>query len=157
MLSLYVALGQVDSALAFGKLALASGADKDAIGGALLTLIGPAMNLAQQKDTVRADWGGLPRDRCGGLVGSAGSDRVLHVTRGLQDGGEWFPRVQELEKTDKPKACSELKYAADMITVVDLNMARGGRFNPQAAANILTAVSAQVKPYIEAKKEPLGY
>jgi hypothetical protein len=43
-----------------------------------------------------------------------------------------------------------------MITVVDLNMARGGRFNPTAAANILTAVSTQVKPYIESSKKQLA-
>src|SRR6266850_5855212 len=38
VLSLYIALGQADSALAFGKLALANKADKAQVGGALLTL-----------------------------------------------------------------------------------------------------------------------
>lgn len=157
VLSLYVALGQVDSALAFGKLALASGADKDAIGGALLTLIGPAMNRAQQKDTVRADWEEVYHMSAvvDSLVPQVQTAFFMSLAA-FKTAAVVLPRVQELEKTDKPKACSELKYAADMITVVDLNMGRGGRFNPQAAANILTAVSAQVKPYIEAKKKQLA-
>jgi hypothetical protein len=42
-----------------------------------------------------------------------------------------------------------------MVLVVDLNMARGGRFNPSAAGNILTALSGTVKPYLESTRGQL--
>jgi tetratricopeptide (TPR) repeat protein len=162
VLSLYVALGQADSALAFGKLALGSGADKGAIGGALMTLISPAMTKAQAADKAqspdsRANWEEVYHmsavvDSLVPQVNTAFfmSFAAFNIASGI------LPKIAETAKTDKPKACTELKHASDMITVVDLNMARGGRFDPQAAAQILTAVSAQVKPYIEASKKQLA-
>jgi hypothetical protein len=56
-------------------------------------------------------------------------------------------------KADKARGCSELKDASDYIMVVNLNMARGGRYDPTAAANILNAISSQVSPYIDSTKK----
>jgi tetratricopeptide (TPR) repeat protein len=162
VLSLYVALGQTDSALAFGKVALKSGANKDVIGNALLTLISPAMNKAQAADKAgapeaRADWEAVYHmsavvDSLVPQVPTAFfmSFSAFNIASGI------LPTLAGTAKTDKPKACAETKYASDMITVVDLNMSRGGRYNPQAAAQILTAVSTQVKPYLETLKKQLA-
>jgi len=49
-------------------------------------------------------------------------------------------------------ACVQVKDAADMFLVVDLNMARGGQFSPDAAAKILTAL-ATYKPYVDQYKK----
>jgi hypothetical protein len=66
-------------------------------------------------------------------------------------------RVQPLAKDKNTAgACAELKNAADMVLIVDLNMARGGRYNPTAAGNILTALSGSIKPYIETTRKQLN-
>lgn len=162
VLSMYVALRQADSALAFGKLALASGADKGTIGNALLTLISPAMTKAQAADKAqsadaRADWEEVyhmsavvdslvPQVQTAFFMSFA----AFNIASGI------LPNIGALAKTDKPMACAELKYASDKILVVDLNMARGGRYDPAAAANILTAVSTQIRPFLETSKKSLS-
>jgi tetratricopeptide (TPR) repeat protein len=161
VLSLYSTLGQVDSALAFGKQALAAGADKDQIGGALLTLISPAMNRAQAADAdsaisaaqKRANWEEVYQMSAtvDSLVPQVNTAFFMSFAAYNIAGGI-LPTIAEIAKTegrDKPKACAELKVASDYILIVDLNMARGGRFNPTAAGSILTAVGTQIKPYIE--------
>ena len=156
VLSLYVALGQADSALAFGKLALTSGADKDAIGGALLTLISPAMKSAQASNKPE-DWQQVYHMSAvvDSLTPQAAtaffmSFSAFNIASGI------LSNIPEIAKSDKPGACAQIRHAADMITIVDLNMGRGGRFNPDAAAKILTAVSTQVKPYLESSKKQLA-
>jgi len=67
-----------------------------------------------------------------------------------------LPMIPDLQRTDRPKACAELKYATDMISVVNLNMIRGGKYKPDAAAQILNAVSGQVNPYIDGAKKQLA-
>jgi hypothetical protein len=60
------------------------------------------------------------------------------------------------ESKDRPKACADIKRASELATVVDLNMARGGRENPANAAAILNALNTQIKPYIETTKKQLA-
>jgi hypothetical protein len=64
-----------------------------------------------------------------------------------------LPGIPDIMKADKARGCSELKDASDYIMVVNLNMARGGRYDPTAAANILNAISSQVSPYIDSTKK----
>src|SRR3954465_4242623 len=67
-------------------------------------------------------------------------------------GSQALSGIAPLVKTDKAKACSENKVAADMFTVVEMNMGRGGKFNPDAAAKILNGLSTY-KPYIDQYKK----
>jgi tetratricopeptide (TPR) repeat protein len=153
VLLLYAALGQPDSALAFAKLALAAGADKAAVGAALLPLIRPAMTKAQLPDAPRADWEDVYRisatvDSLAPTPNTAFYMSVAAYTIGSRA----VSGIAEIAKTDKPKACAENKLAADMFNVIDLNMSRGGRVDPTIAANILNALG-QYKPYIEQNKK----
>jgi hypothetical protein len=65
-------------------------------------------------------------------------------------------RVSDLANKEKniPAACAELKTAEEMALAVDLNMMRGGRFNPQQASQILQA-AGQLKPFIQQTKAAL--
>ena len=156
VLSLYVALGQADSALAFGKLALASGGDKDAIGAALLTLISPAMKAAQASDKPD-DWQQVYH--MSAVVDSLSPQAATaffmsYAAYNLAAGV--VSKIGEVAKTDKAGACVQLKYASEMSTIVDLNMGRGGRYSPENAAKLLNANSSQIRPYIDATKKQLA-
>jgi tetratricopeptide (TPR) repeat protein len=155
VLSLYAALGQPDSTMAFAKTALAAGADKAVVGAALLPLIRPALTKAQLPDAPRSDWEELYRisatvDSLAPTPNTAFYMSFAAYTVGTKA----LSGIVDLSKTDKPKACAENKLAADMFTVIDLNMARGGRVEPTAAANILNALG-QYKPYIEQYKKTI--
>jgi hypothetical protein len=64
-------------------------------------------------------------------------------------------RVSDLAKAKNTAgACTELKTAGDMLLLVDLNMPRGGRFNPDAAAKILQAAGG-LKPFVNDTKTAL--
>jgi tetratricopeptide (TPR) repeat protein len=154
VLSLSVALGQSDSALAFGKLALAAGADKQTVGGALLTLLSPAYKKASASNA-RPDWEEVYR--MASVVDSIAPQPATAFFMSYSAftiGQMAITGVANLIKTDKPKACSETKTAADMFLVVDLNMGRGGIYNKEAAANILTALST-LKPYVDQYKKAI--
>jgi hypothetical protein len=65
-------------------------------------------------------------------------------------------RVPDLSRARNTSgACAELKTAGDMVLLVELNMPRGGRFNPQGAGAILNAVSSQLKPYMDQMRTSL--
>jgi hypothetical protein len=148
----------------FAKTALATAdsATKDQIGKGLLTLIGPAMTKAQSDSTApidvqRANWTEVYKL-------SAAVDSIVPQTQtaffmsfaAFNLAMNALNRVQPLSVAkNNTGACAELKNAADMVLIVDLNMARGGRANPSAAGNILNAVSGTIKPYLETTKGQL--
>jgi tetratricopeptide (TPR) repeat protein len=162
---LYTQLGQGDSAVAFARQALASSdsATKDQIGKGLLSLISPALNKAQADstatpDVARQNWTDVyklsasvdsivPQPQSAFLMSYSAFNLATNALN----------RVQPLAKDKNTAgACAELKNAADMVLIVDLNMARGGRYNPTAAGNILTALSGSIKPYIETTRKQLN-
>src|SRR6185295_8158376 len=145
VIALYGELNQADSAVAFarGVLAGADSATRDQIGRGLLTLIGPSLSKAQADSTAtpdvqRQDWtevyklsaavdSVVPQAQSAFLMSFSAFNLASNALGRVQ------PRAQARNNTG---ACAELKNAADMVLVVDLNMARGGRFNPTAASNI---------------------
>jgi tetratricopeptide (TPR) repeat protein len=161
---LYTQLGQGDSAIAFAKTALVSAdsSTRDQIGKGLATLIGPGLTKAQADttsppDVQRANWQEVyklaaavdsivPQPQTAFLMSFSAFNLAMNALN----------RIPGLSQArNNTGACAELRNASDMVLVVDLNMARGGRFNPSAAGNILTALSGTVKPYLESTRGQL--
>jgi tetratricopeptide (TPR) repeat protein len=164
---LYTQLNQGDSAVAFAKhaLATADSATRDEIGKGLLTLIAPALQSAQKlqadtttsADVLRDSWGNVYRM-------SAAVDSIvpqMHTAFYMSVAAFYLAnnalgRVQGLSRArNNAGACAELQTAANMVLVVDLNMARGGRVDPPTAANILNGMS-QIRPYIQSTRQQLN-
>jgi tetratricopeptide (TPR) repeat protein len=159
---LYTQLGQGDSAVAFAKTALV-GADsttKNQIGQGLLALIAPAMKAAQSDtgatpDVARANWNKVYQ------LSAAVDSMVPQASTAFYMSYAAFnlaqnaaTRIQGLAK-NAAAACAEWKTASDMILLVDLNMSRGGRFDPQNAGAILNA-AGQLKPYLASVRSTLN-
>lgn len=156
VVALYAELGQTDSAVTFAKGAL-TGADSTTraqIGTGLLTLIGPALSIAQKDtaatpDVARANW-----TKVYGLSASVDSIVPQAYTAfymsyaAYQLASNAASRVQPLAQArNNAAACTELNTARDMVLAVDLNMARGGSVDRESAAAILRAAS-QLRPYV---------
>jgi len=152
-LTLYVQLGQPDSALAVGKQAIANGGNREAIGGALLALVGPALSAAQKTDKME-DWQQVYR--MAAVVDSLVPQPATAFSMSFAAysmAANLATKIQETAKTDKAGACAAWKTASDLALTVQLNMGRGGKFNPDAAARILNALG-QLQPYLDAQKKP---
>jgi tetratricopeptide (TPR) repeat protein len=165
VVQLYTQVGRSDSAVAFARQALvgADSATKQQIGAGLLALIKPAMDKAQQADTntapdvMRQNWTEVYQ-----LSASVDSIVPQPATAFFMSFAAYnlasnaATRVSDLanKKKDIPAACAELKTAEDMVLAVDLNMMRGGRFNPQQAGSILNA-AGQLKPFVQQTKTAL--
>jgi tetratricopeptide (TPR) repeat protein len=161
IVSYYTKLGQADSAVAFAKQALV-GADsttKSQIGLGLTTLIAPAMKKAQEDtaatvDVRRQNWTEVYKvaSAVDSIVPAPNTAFYMsYAAYNLATNA--LERVPDLAKArNTAGVCEELKTAEDMVLMVQLNMSRGGRFNPQNAGAILNAVSSQIKPYIEQNK-----
>lgn len=160
---LYAQLGQGDSAVAFARRALptADSTTRAQIGTGLLSLIAPSMVIAQDTtappDVARKNWTDV-------YTLSATVDSIVpqmstafymsFAAYNLATNA--LARVTDLSRArNTAGACAELKTAADMVLLVELNMPRGGRFNPQGAGAILNAVSSQLKPYIDQTRTSL--
>jgi tetratricopeptide (TPR) repeat protein len=152
ILSLYAKLGQADSAIAFARQAIAAGADKASIGNALLTLINPAQQKATTSNS-REDWSAVYA--IASIVDSLAPSKTTKFFVGLgaaQIAFSALGQVSELQKTDKPKACAELKIVEDLFLVAELTMPEGGSVSPPAAAQILNVIGQQ-KPNLPAYKK----
>jgi tetratricopeptide (TPR) repeat protein len=160
---LYTQLGQGDSAVAFAKRALptADSTAKTQIGQGLLSLISPAMKQAQSDTGATADQQRENWTKVYSL--SAAVDSIVPQTAtafymsyaAYSLAANAAGRIADLAKAKNTAgACAEVKAAGDMLLLVDLNMPRGGRFNPDAAAKILQA-SSGLKPYVADTKTQL--
>jgi tetratricopeptide (TPR) repeat protein len=164
VIALYTQVGRVDSAVSFAKQSLvgADSATKSQIGLGLTTLIAPAMSKAQKDtaaapDVARANWTEVYQ-----LSASVDSivpapNTAFYMSFAAYNlAANAAGRVADLANKDKnvPAACAELKTAEEMVLAVDLNMMRGGRFQPQQAGQILQAASG-LKPFIQQTKAAL--
>ena len=157
---LYTQLNQGDSAVAFAKQALA-GADsatRNEIGQGLLTLISPAMKRAQEDttsppDVQRQNWTDVYKFSAAvdSIVPQAATAFYMSFAA-YNLASNALGRIPDLAKAKNTAGvCAELKTASDMVLMVELNMARGGRFQPQSAGAILNAVGG-LKTYIAENK-----
>jgi tetratricopeptide (TPR) repeat protein len=151
-------LNMQDSALAFAKDAIAAGADKAALGQALLAVVNPAVKKATDSHE-RADWEAalklaqtvdeaVPSEASKFYVGLASFQVGLDALQNAQKlGGDKGKDAKE----SRAKACAEAKVAEDSWANAQIAMPRGAAFNKEGAGQVMGAIQ-QYSEYIPKMK-----
>ena len=147
-----------DSAVAFAQQAIAAGADKAALGQALLAVVNPAVKKAtDSKD--RGDWeaalktaqtvdAAVPSEATKFYVGLASFQVGLDA---LQNAQKLGVEKGKDAKEAKVKACAEAKVAEDSWATSQISMPRGAAFNKEGAGQVMGAIQ-QYSEYIPKMK-----
>jgi tetratricopeptide (TPR) repeat protein len=143
----YIQLKETDSALVFGKKALAAGdADSVRIGAALLSTLTPIYNVASDSATDnRANWEKLmaAAEQVDSIAPQAGSKFFIGLSAGqigikaLQSASE----AAQAKPPDAAVACADAKTSDAMFELARSSMSAGGKYNAAGAGAIMTAVS----------------
>lgn len=143
----YADMNQPDSALAWGKKALAAGADKDLVANALAGTVTPLVKAAQASKT-RADWMAALKAAQG--VDSIASSPNTKFFIGVSSFSVGLDALQNINKT---KQCSEAQLADDMWATSQTAFAGGGGMvDKDAASNIMNAIQQYSSYVAQAKK-----
>jgi tetratricopeptide (TPR) repeat protein len=156
VVSLQSQLNQPDSALAAAHTAIATGADKAAIGNALLGVVGAAVKKAQAS-TARADW--EQAYTYGAYADSLASTPTTKFFTGFAAfsvGSDALNNVSKLQSTDKAKACEEIKVAEDMWGTAQIDLVAGGQFQPDAVGKMMNVIQQYSSNIAPAKKALCG-
>lgn len=135
-----------DSAVATGRRALAAGVPRDAVGGSLLAAVAPLFAKARDSNN-RVDWVAVFRaaQAVDSVASSAGSAFYVGVS-GFQIATDDIQSLVDFSKRRSPtraerqSACASARGLADLITVVNIAMPKGGSIEPATASKILGAL-----------------
>ena len=142
----YNELNQPDSALAYARAAIASGADKAAIGQALLAPVGAAAKAAQEAKT-REAW--LKTFQLASLVDSIAPTPQTAYFIGVSSFQVGYDALQNLNKT---KSCADATLAEEMWATSQINMPRGASVDANTAGQIMGAIQQYSAAITQAKK-----
>lgn len=154
-------MNQSDSSLATAQKAIAAGVPKDSLGAALLPLVGPALQKAQQSKA-RADWEAALKaaQAVDNIVPTAQTKYYVGVSA-FQVGFDAYGNVNKLykstKKADIAQACAENQVIADNMAIAAVAMPAGGSVDKASAAQILGVVpqlidfSSQIKKALKCK------
>ncbi|HVX38724.1 MAG TPA: tetratricopeptide repeat protein [Gemmatimonadaceae bacterium] len=151
-------MSQPDSALATAQQAIAAGVPKDSIGTSLMSLVGPAVQKAQQSKA-RADWEAALKaaQAVDNIAPSAQSKYFVGVTS-FQVAYDAVQNVSKLykstKKDDHAQACSEAQVAEDQLATTSMAMPAGGAVDKNSAAQILGAIP-QLSDFVSQVKKAL--
>jgi tetratricopeptide (TPR) repeat protein len=154
-------LNQPDSAIATAQKAVASGANKDSLGTALLgSIAGPAMKKAQDSKA-RADWeAALKASQAVDAVAPSAQSKFYVGVAAYSVGADAVTNVQKLykgSKAEKAQACAEDKVAEDSFATAAIALPAGGSVSPETAGQIMNALGqyttfvSQVKAALHCK------
>lgn len=135
-----------DSAVAIARRALAAGVPRDGVGSSLLAVVPPLFDTARNSNK-RAAWVALFRaaQAIDSVASSAGSAFYVGVS-GFQIATDDIQSLADFSKRRSPTraerqtACTSAKGLADVITVVNIAMPKGGSIDPATASKILGAL-----------------
>jgi tetratricopeptide (TPR) repeat protein len=155
-------LNQSDSIPATAQAAIAAGVPKDSMAVPLTAALGPLLKKAQESKT-RADWiavqqgaqsvGGIaPSVEASFYYGYASFSIAQDAATNIQGLVKGSPK-----KEDREKACAEVKVAEDNLAIAQVEVPKGGKFQPAAAGQIMQALAptgeyvTQVKTALKCK------
>jgi tetratricopeptide (TPR) repeat protein len=130
----YGELNQTDSAFAFARRVIASGADQELVGNALLASAGAALQAAQEAKT-RAAW--LRAYDMSRAVDELAPTANSKFYVGLSSFQVGLDALQGLART---RSCPDTRLAEEMWAVAEIAMPQGGRVNPEAAGQVMSAI-----------------
>lgn len=139
--------GMADSALAFANTAIAAGADRDAIGNALLGAVGPAVQKAQESK-LRADWQAAMAmaKAVDNIAPSANSKYFLGVSA-FQVG------LDALQKLEQTKSCAEARLIEDVWATAQIAMPAGASVSAETAGQIMGLIQQYSAPVAQYRRQ----
>jgi tetratricopeptide (TPR) repeat protein len=142
----HVQNGAVDSAVAVSRRALAAGVPSDAIGTSLLSVVTPALDVAQKSRT-RADWEKVLSQAAAvdSVASSARSQfyigfAAFQMAQGDMQGLADYAKVRTPTRAQRQTACASATQVEDLVRIVSIAMPKGGSIEPATASQILGAV-----------------
>jgi len=139
-------MGQPDSALASARQALSSGADKDAIAQAMLSVMGSIVKEGQTKAT-REAW--LRAYQFSSAVDSLVPTPNSKYFVGVSAFSVGLDALQNINKT---KSCDDVKLAEDMWATAQIAMPQGASVDKDTAGRIMGAIQQYGVSIPQAKK-----
>lgn len=139
--------GMVDSALAFANQAIARGADKAAIGNALLGTVGPAVQKAQaSKD--RRDWqAAMAMAKAVDEIAPSPNSKYFLGVSAFQVG------LDALQKLQQTKSCAEARLIEDVWATAQMSMPAGASVSTETATQIMGLIQQYSGPVAQYKKQ----
>lgn len=139
-------LNQLDSAIVSAKQAIAAGADKDAIGQALLVPAGAAMKKADSLKT-RQGWVNAFR-----VVASVDSVAGNVNTKYFMGVSAFQVGLQALQAAQKSKACADVTETDDMWTQSQILMPQIAAVSKETASQLMPIIQQYTPNVQQAKK-----
>jgi tetratricopeptide (TPR) repeat protein len=137
-------LNQADSAMAFAKQAIANGADKDAIGQAMLQNVNAAFQKAQASKTRDDYLAALSVAQAVDSIAPSAQTKFFIGVESYSIAADILTHVQTLAKSqkkdDRAQACTEAKQAEDYLALTSIAMPAGASVDKNTAGQILGAV-----------------
>ncbi len=138
-------LKQNDSIPATAQAAIAAGVPKDSMAVPLTAALAPLLKQAQDTKT-RADWmavqqaaqsvnGIAPSVEASFYYGYASFSVAMDAIQNIQTLTKGKPKKDDVEK-----ACVEVKVAEDNLGVAQVEVPKGGKFQPAAAGQIMQSI-----------------
>jgi tetratricopeptide (TPR) repeat protein len=149
----YSDLQQPDSAIAWGKRAVAGGADKEAVAQGLLPLVGAAMKAAQDttgKDAAARRAGWMRAFQVSSAVDSVASTPNTQYFIGVS---AFQIGLDALQSINKSRSCADAQLAEDMWATSQIAMPRGAKVDPNSAGQIMSAIQQYSSTIAGAKKQ----
>ena len=137
--------GMADSALAFANQAVAAGADKAAIGQALLGAVGPAVQKAQASK-LRADWqAAMAMAKAVDNIAPSPNSKYFLGVSAFQVG------LDALQKLQQTKSCAEATLIEDVWATAQMSMPAGASVSQETAGQIMGLIQ-QYSPTVSQYK-----
>ncbi|HEY7237183.1 MAG TPA: hypothetical protein VH539_23700 [Gemmatimonadaceae bacterium] len=150
----YGDLKQTDSAMAWGRRAVAGGADKAAVGQGLLPIVGVAVKAAQDtagKDAAGVRQGWMNAYQLSSTVDSIAPSPQLKLYIGL---AAFQVGLNALQNLNKSRLCSDAQLADDMWSASQIVLPQAAAFDRNTAGQLMGAIQ-QYYPTIPPAKKAL--
>jgi tetratricopeptide (TPR) repeat protein len=149
----YSELKQSDSALAWARRAVAAGADKQAVGQALLTLLSPAVKAAQDttgKDAMQARQAWLNVYQLASVVDTIAPSPQVKLFVGLSS---FQVGLNALQNINKSRSCADAQLADDMWSASQIVLPQAAAYDKNTAGQLMTAIQQYYPTIAPAKKQ----
>ena len=162
VLGLHVQLAQFDSAMATAPKAIDAGASKERVARALLAVVASAVRTAPDTKS-RAGWEAALKtaQEVDAIASSQNSQFYIGVAAfnigaaAANEANELYRQLQgarpAAQRDLRTKACAAVKIAEDHLAIAQISVAKGGSVDPNAAGQIMSAMS-QLSDFVNAAK-----
>jgi tetratricopeptide (TPR) repeat protein len=149
----YAELKQPDSALAWARRAVAAGADKQALGQGMLTLLSPAVKAAQDttgKDVMQNRQAWLNVYQLASVVDSIAPSPQVKYFVGVSS---FQVGLNALQNINKSRSCADAQLADDMWSASQIALPQAAAYDRNTAGQLMSAIQQYYPNIAPAKKQ----